>query len=128
MAEQDTDQKVADQKNAEQNDSGITTDENGVKRYESGDIAEAPEPTDEHREQAKKMAESYVEKRPTTVLPGSDATISGTAVNDWIDDEGNPVHGEVHDNLKEAAERDRERNRKAQQPDAEDKDSKQNDG
>ena len=123
MAEQDTDQK-----NAEQNDSGITTDENGVKRYESGDIAEAPEPTDEHREQAKKMAESYVENRPTTVLPGSDATIAGTAVNDWVDDEGNPVHGEVHDNLKEAAERDRERNRKAQQPDAEDKEGHQNDG
>jgi hypothetical protein len=53
-----------------------------------------------------------VDKRPTTILPGSDATVTGTAVNDWIDDEGNPIYGEVHENRKEAAERDRERNRR----------------
>ena len=99
MSEHDTDQKVVD--------------ENGVERHESGQVAEAPEPSDEQKEEAKRIAESYVEDRPTTVLPGSDGTVAGTAINDWIDDEGNPVHGEVKDDLKEAAERDRERNRKA---------------
>lgn len=58
-----------------------------------------------------------VEDRPTTVLPGSDSTVTGTAVNDWIDDEGNPVHGDVHDDRQEAAERDRERNERARKPD-----------
>lgn len=37
------------------------------------------------------MARSYDEDRPTTTLPGSDGTISGTAVTDWVDekDKGN---------------------------------------
>jgi hypothetical protein len=53
-----------------------------------------PEPTEEHREKAKKMAEVYDEDRPTVTLPGSDGTVSGTAINDWLDDDGNPVdHG-----------------------------------
>ncbi|OBI81385.1 hypothetical protein [Mycobacterium sp. 1245805.9] len=30
------------------------------------------------------------EDRPTLVLPGSGAMVTGTAVNDWLDDEGNP--------------------------------------
>ena len=32
--------------------------------------------------------ESY-EYRPTLVLPGSGGAVSGTAVNDWLDEEGN---------------------------------------
>lgn len=31
--------------------------------------------------------------RPTVVLPGSRGTISGTAVNDWLDDDGKPIYG-----------------------------------
>jgi hypothetical protein len=93
------------------------TDQQDVERYESGQIAEKPEPTDEQNEQAKKMAESYVEERPTTVLPGSDATVTGTAINDWIDDEGNPVHGEVDESRKEQAKRDAEINKRAQPQD-----------
>jgi hypothetical protein len=93
------------------------TDKNDVERYESGQIAEKPEPSDDQKDQAEEMAKSYVEERPTTVLPGSDATVSGTAVNDWIDDEGNPVHGEVDEGRKEAAERDAEINKRAQKKD-----------
>ncbi|PXX09133.1 hypothetical protein [Mycolicibacterium moriokaense] len=47
---------------------------------------EKPEVTDEHKEQAKKMARAYEEDRPTTTLPGSDGAVSGTAVTDWVDD------------------------------------------
>jgi hypothetical protein len=32
------------------------------------------------------------EDRPTLVLPGSGGTISGTAVNDWLDEDGNPKY------------------------------------
>lgn len=50
------------------------------------------EPNDEARAKAKEMARAY-EERPTAVLPGSDNTITGTAVNDWLDDDGNPIYG-----------------------------------
>ncbi len=33
------------------------------------------------------MAKAYDEDRPTTTLPGSSGTVSGTAVTDWVDDE-----------------------------------------
>jgi hypothetical protein len=66
------------------------TDQKDPKRYESGQLAEKPEPTDEHKKQAEETHKSYEEDRPTTVLPGSDNTVTGTAVNDWVDDDGNP--------------------------------------
>ena len=47
---------------------------------------EKPEVTDEHKENAKEMAKAYDETRPTTTLPGSGGTVSGTAVTDWVDD------------------------------------------
>ncbi|MFC9996228.1 hypothetical protein [Nocardia sp. NPDC127526] len=49
-----------------------------------------PEVEDKHREQAARMAESYKDERPSTVMPGSDGMVSGTAVADWIDEDGNP--------------------------------------
>jgi len=74
----------------------VETDSGGerdVKRYESGQLAEKPEVTEEHTQRAKEMAESYEESRPTTVLPGTENTVTGTAVNDWVDDDGNPKFG-----------------------------------
>jgi hypothetical protein len=56
-----------------------------------------PEVTDKHREEAKKMAKSYEDDRPTIGLPGTSNTVSGQAVSDWVDDEGNPKFGEVKD-------------------------------
>jgi hypothetical protein len=35
---------------------------------------------------------SYEDNRPTSVLPGSDGTVSGTAVSDWLDDDGKPIY------------------------------------
>jgi hypothetical protein len=32
------------------------------------------------------MVRAYDEDRPTTTLPGSGGTVSGTAVTDWVDD------------------------------------------
>ena len=48
---------------------------------------EKPEVTEEHKEQAKEMADSYNEERPTTTLPGSGGAVAGTAVTDWVDDQ-----------------------------------------
>ena len=51
---------------------------------------EKPEITDEHKETAKEMLKDNVDDRPTIVMPGTDGGVSGTAVNDWVDDDGNP--------------------------------------
>ena len=56
------------------------------------DNAGKPPPSDEAKAKAREMARAY-EERPTAVLPGSDRTVTGTAVNDWLDDEGNPIYG-----------------------------------
>ena len=50
---------------------------------------EKPEVT-EHRE----MAKEYEDDRPTVTLPGSDGTVSGTAVADWTDKDGNKIASE----------------------------------
>ncbi|AIY48335.2 hypothetical protein MFORT_08710 [Mycolicibacterium fortuitum subsp. fortuitum DSM 46621 = ATCC 6841 = JCM 6387] len=36
---------------------------------------------------------AYDDSRPTVTLPGSHGTVSGTAVNDWVDDDGEPIYG-----------------------------------
>ncbi|MGD9618920.1 MAG: hypothetical protein AB7G47_00535 [Mycolicibacterium sp.] len=52
----------------------------------SGPGGEKPDVTDQHRESARQMTREYVEDRPTTTLPGSGGTVSGTAVSDWVDE------------------------------------------
>lgn len=48
--------------------------------------------TESAREKAAEMMEAY-DDRPTAVLPGSHNTVAGTAVNEWLDDDGNPKYG-----------------------------------
>jgi hypothetical protein len=52
---------------------------------------EKPEPNEEHKQKAADMMTAY-EDRPTLVLPGSGGIVSGTAVNDWLDEDGNPKY------------------------------------
>lgn len=70
--EQDTDQESADQ----------DTDQK---------LTEKPEPDEDDKKKAAEMMEAYKEK-PTIVLPGTGGSVSGTAVNDWLDEDGNPKH------------------------------------
>lgn len=56
-------------------------------------LTEKPEPDDDNKKAAAEMMEAYVEK-PTIVLPGTGGSVSGTAVNDWLDEDGNPKHEE----------------------------------
>ena len=51
------------------------------------------EVTDSAKEKAKEMRKSY-DDRPTVVLPGSDRTVAGTAIGEWLDDDGNPKYSE----------------------------------
>jgi hypothetical protein len=59
---------------------------------ESQQLSEKPEPNEENKKQAAEMMEAYEKNRATVVLPGSGGAISGTAVNDWLDDDGNPKY------------------------------------
>jgi hypothetical protein len=55
--------------------------------------AEKVEVTESAKEKAEEMVKAY-EDRPTAVLPGSHNTITGTAINDWLDEDGNPKYGQ----------------------------------
>ncbi|WP_454788385.1 hypothetical protein [Mycolicibacterium lutetiense] len=55
---------------------------------------EKPPPiSEENRKEAARVMKSYDADRPTVTLPGSHGTVSGTAVNDWLDDDGKPIYG-----------------------------------
>lgn len=48
--------------------------------------------TDEDdKKKAAEMMEAY-EDKATIVLPGTGGSVSGTAVNEWLDEDGNPKH------------------------------------
>ncbi len=51
---------------------------------------EKPEPDQKAKDKAAEMMQAYKDDRPTLVLPGSGKTITGTAVGDWLDEDGNP--------------------------------------
>ena len=54
---------------------------------------EAPvEVSESAKKEAAKMAKAY-DDRPTAVLPGSHGTISGPAINEWLDEDGQPKYG-----------------------------------
>jgi hypothetical protein len=55
--------------------------------------ADTPELSEEGQEKVRQMMASYEDDRPTAVLPGTDGTITGVAVNEWLDDDGNPKFG-----------------------------------
>jgi hypothetical protein len=50
---------------------------------------EKPDPDEDTKQKAAEMMTAY-EHRPTLILPGTGGSVSGTAVNDWLDDDGNP--------------------------------------
>ena len=71
-------------------------DDKDAGQEESQQVTEKPEPDEEQKEKAAQMMTAY-EDRPTLVLPGTGGMVSGTAVNDWLDDEGNPKGDEEGD-------------------------------
>lgn len=70
---------------------------NVIEKREPAPPTEKPEVTDEHREQAREMRKDYEEDRPTVKMPGTDGAVAGTAVNEWIDDDGNPKFSQQND-------------------------------
>jgi len=60
------------------------------------DKVAGPEPDEDAKRKAADMVRAY-EDRPTLVLPGSGGMVSGTAVNDWLDENGNPKYEDEDD-------------------------------
>jgi hypothetical protein len=54
---------------------------------------ETPELSEEGKEAVQRMQHTYDDERPTVALPGTDNTITGVAINEWLDDDGNPKFG-----------------------------------
>ena len=54
---------------------------------------ETPELSEKGKEKVQQMQQAYDDERPTVVLPGTDNTISGVAINEWLDEDGNPKFG-----------------------------------
>jgi hypothetical protein len=53
-------------------------------QHDAQPATDKPAVEDKHREKAKEMAKSYIEDRPTVVMPDTGGTVSGTAVADWV--------------------------------------------
>jgi hypothetical protein len=90
-------EKATEQDDADKESIEPRTDDahNVIDEPEEREPTEKPEVTDEHREKAKEMAKAMDQDRPTIKLPGSDGAVAGTAVNDWVDDDGNPKFSEA---------------------------------
>jgi hypothetical protein len=67
--------------------------QNQTSTEEQQTSSDTPELSDEGKEKVKQMTEAYDDDRETVVLPGTDNTITGVAVNEWLDDDGNPKFG-----------------------------------
>jgi hypothetical protein len=57
------------------------------------DQKEAPELSEEGKAEVQRMQHAYDDQRETVALPGTDNTITGVAINEWLDDDGNPKFG-----------------------------------
>lgn len=76
----------------------MSADEKGQTKTDSSDdeqpASDKPELSEEGKEEVRKMRAAYDDDRPTAVLPGTGGTITGVAVNRWLDDDGNPKFGD----------------------------------
>jgi hypothetical protein len=76
---------------------GQAVEDRTVLDHTGGDQAvdtDQPELTGEAKKRAEEILKDYDnDDRPTVVLPGSHGTVAGTAVSEWLDEDGNPKYG-----------------------------------
>lgn len=96
----------------------MSADEKGQTKTDSSDddqpASDKPEfeLSEEGKEEVRKMRAAYDDDRPTAVLPGTDGTITGVAVNEWLDDDGNPKFGKDEQQEKDKQQEDDDGNPK----------------
>jgi hypothetical protein len=87
MSVQDDKDAVQEDKDAGQDDQAGGQEESQQEKPQQ--VTEKPEPDEDDKKKAAEMMEAYKDK-PTLVLPGTGGMVSGTAVNEWLDEDGNP--------------------------------------
>ncbi|MGA9493001.1 MAG: hypothetical protein WBV80_22505 [Mycobacterium sp.] len=82
------------------------------KNDDKGASSEKFDLSEEGQEKVRQMQAAYNDDRETAVLPGTGGTITGVAINEWLDDDGNPKFGQ--DEQKDTAEhQDKEKQQQA---------------
>ncbi|MGB7145678.1 hypothetical protein [Mycobacterium sp.] len=109
-----------------------TDDKDQTGSEDSGDeeqTADNLELSDEGKEEVRRMREAYDDDRATAVLPGTGGTITGVAISEWIDDDGNPKFGKDEQEKKDKQqEKDEQQEGEQQEKDEqEEKDKQQED-
>jgi hypothetical protein len=84
MSAENKESTVGEEK-AETQDKPNTSDE--THKQSDGDV----DLSEEGRQEVHDIVEAY-EDKPTAVLPGRHGTITGTAINEWLDEDGNPKY------------------------------------
>jgi hypothetical protein len=85
----------------------MTADEEAqTETPESSEEGKEFELSDEGKEQVQRMQSAYDDERETVALPGTDNTITGVAINDWLDDDGNPKFGKDEQHNKDEEQHD----------------------
>lgn len=79
-------------RNSDEQDIGARDNQDPGAQAEQGSADEL-QLSEEGQQEVHQMVEAY-EDKPTVTLPGSHGTITGTAINNWLDDEGNPKFGD----------------------------------
>jgi hypothetical protein len=69
---------------------------------------ETPELSEEGKAEVQRMRDTYDDDRETVALPGTDNTITGVAINEWLDDDGNPKFGKDEQQKKDEEHKDEE--------------------
>ncbi|MCG5433246.1 hypothetical protein LV457_13255 [Mycobacterium sp. MYCO198283] len=79
---------------ADQQEAAAEKDETRDRDAAVKDAVPKDDRLEELKEEAKGTFDRY-DNRDTAVMPGSDKTITGTAIHDMLDDDGNPVNEPV---------------------------------
>lgn len=74
---------------------------------ESSEEGKEFELSDEGKEAVQRMQAAYDDERETVALPGTDNTITGVAINEWLDEDGNPKFGKEEQQNKDEQQNDK---------------------
>jgi hypothetical protein len=77
-------------------------DEKDQASSEKEGSSEKFELSEEGQEKVRQMRATYEDDRQTAVLPGTGGTITGVAINEWLDDDGNPKYGKEEQQEKDS--------------------------
>jgi hypothetical protein len=118
MSTEEKDQTSGDEQHASDGENKESSDD-------KQDASDTHELSDEGKEKVEQMQQAYDDDRPTAVLPGTDGTITGVAINEWLDDDGNPKFGKDEQQDKDEQHSDKQQDKDEQHTDRQPEDASQ---